>query len=157
MSNPKGQAVLFVGDLSYADDHPNHDQRKWDSYGRFVEPSAAYQPWIWAAGNHEIDFAPSIVRSDIYIYLYFFSIGNTILVFIVKPFNVFQGETQAFKPYKNRYHVPYRASKSTSPLWYSIKRASAYIIVLSSYSAFGNNRRFSHYTIPIFTIYHLIF
>ncbi|KAG2277843.1 hypothetical protein Bca52824_060398 [Brassica carinata] len=106
MSNPKGQAVLFVGDLSYADDHPNHDQRKWDSYGRFVEPSAAYQPWIWAAGNHEIDFAPSI------------------------------GETQAFKPYKNRYHVPYRASKSTSPLWYSIKRASAYIIVLSSYSAF---------------------
>ncbi|CAH8385039.1 unnamed protein product [Eruca vesicaria subsp. sativa] len=106
MSNPKGQAVLFVGDLSYADDHPNHDQRKWDSYGRFVEPSAAYQPWIWAAGNHEIDYAPSI------------------------------GETQAFKPYKNRYHVPYRASKSTSPLWYSIKRASAYIIVLSSYSAF---------------------
>ncbi|CDY71707.1 BnaCnng74060D, partial [Brassica napus] len=86
MSNPKGQAVLFVGDLSYADDHPNHDQRKWDSYGRFVEPSAAYQPWIWAAGNHEIDYAPSI------------------------------GETQAFKPYKNRYHVPYRASQSTSPL-----------------------------------------
>ncbi|KAG7627507.1 Calcineurin-like phosphoesterase domain ApaH type [Arabidopsis thaliana x Arabidopsis arenosa] len=34
MSNPKGQAVLFAGDLSYADDHPNHDQRKWDSYGR---------------------------------------------------------------------------------------------------------------------------
>ncbi|XP_024016469.1 purple acid phosphatase 5 isoform X2 [Eutrema salsugineum] len=106
MSNPKGQAVLFVGDLSYADDHPNHDQRKWDSYGRFVEPSAAYQPWIWAAGNHEIDFAQWI------------------------------GETQAFKPYMYRYHVPYRASQSTSPLWYSIKRASAYIIVLSSYSAF---------------------
>ncbi|KAL9831386.1 Purple acid phosphatase 19 [Arabidopsis thaliana] len=60
MSNPKGQAVLFAGDLSYADDHPNHDQRKWDSYGRFVEPSAAYQPWIWAAGNHEIDYAESI-------------------------------------------------------------------------------------------------
>ncbi|KAG7633450.1 Iron/zinc purple acid phosphatase-like C-terminal domain [Arabidopsis suecica] len=60
MSNSKGQAVLFAGDLSYADDHPNHDQRKWDSYGRFVEPSAAYQPWIWAAGNHEIDYAESI-------------------------------------------------------------------------------------------------
>ncbi|CAK9162204.1 unnamed protein product [Ilex paraguariensis] len=37
----------------------------------------------------------------------------------------------------HRYHVPYRASQSTSPLWYSIKRASAYIIVLSSYSAYG--------------------
>ncbi|XP_010489510.1 PREDICTED: purple acid phosphatase 5-like [Camelina sativa] len=106
MSNPKGQAVLFAGDLSYADDHPNHDQRKWDSYGRFVEPSAAYQPWIWAAGNHEIDYAQYL------------------------------GETQPFKPYMNRYHVPYRASQSTSPLWYSIKRASAYIIVLSSYSAY---------------------
>ncbi|CAD5318805.1 unnamed protein product [Arabidopsis thaliana] len=106
MSNPKGQAMLFVGDLSYADDHPNHDQRKWDSYGRFVEPSAAYQPWIWAAGNHEIDYAQSI------------------------------SETQPFKPYKNRYHVPYKASQSTSPLWYSIKRASTYIIVLSSYSTY---------------------
>ncbi|VYS52713.1 unnamed protein product [Arabidopsis thaliana] len=88
MSNPKGQTVLFAGDLSYADDHPNHDQRKWDSYGRFVEPSAAYQPWIWVAGNHEIDYAQSI------------------------------GEIQPFKPYKNRYHVPYKASQSTSPLWY---------------------------------------
>lgn len=29
------------------------------------------------------------------------------------------------------------ASKSTSPLWYSIKRASTNIIVLSSYSAYG--------------------
>ncbi|KAL7180766.1 hypothetical protein ACSBR1_039761 [Camellia fascicularis] len=29
MSNPiKGQAVLFAGDLSYADDHPNHDNTK---------------------------------------------------------------------------------------------------------------------------------
>ncbi|CAD5324989.1 unnamed protein product [Arabidopsis thaliana] len=106
MSIPKGRAVLFARVLSYADDHPNHDQRKWDSYGRFVEPSVAYQPWIWAAGNHEIDYAESI------------------------------GETQPFKPYKNRYHVPYRASQSTSSLWYSIKRASAYIIVLSSYSAY---------------------
>ncbi|GAB4844456.1 Purple acid phosphatase 25 [Ancistrocladus abbreviatus] len=108
MSNPrKGQAVLFPGDLSYADDHPFHDQRKWDTWGRFVEKSAAYQPWIWCPGNHEIDFVPEI------------------------------GEYQAFKPYLKRYHVPYRTSQSTSPLWYSIKRASAYIIVLSSYSAYA--------------------
>ncbi|XP_048501684.1 purple acid phosphatase 19 isoform X2 [Beta vulgaris subsp. vulgaris] len=61
MANPKGQTVLFVGDLSYADDFPQHDQRKWDSWGRFIENSAAYQPWIWTAGNHELDFAPEIV------------------------------------------------------------------------------------------------
>ncbi|KAK9269977.1 hypothetical protein L1049_025550 [Liquidambar formosana] len=106
--NPtKGQTLLFVGDLSYSDDYPFHDNNRWDTWGRFIERSAAYQPWIWTAGNHEIDFAPDI------------------------------GEAKPFKPYTSRFHVPYRASESTSPLWYSIKRASAYIIVLSSYSAYG--------------------
>ncbi|KAK1297502.1 Purple acid phosphatase 2 [Acorus calamus] len=106
-ANPKGQAVLFVGDLSYADNYPNHDNARWDTWARFVERSVAYQSWIWTAGNHEIDFAPEI------------------------------GETKPFKPFTHRYRTPYRASDSTSPLWYSIKRASAYIIVLSSYSAYG--------------------
>ncbi|XP_022749188.1 purple acid phosphatase 2-like [Durio zibethinus] len=106
--NPhKGQTVLYLGDLSYADAYPNHDNVRWDTWGRFVERSVAYQPWIWTAGNHEIDFVPEI------------------------------GETKPFKPYTNRYHVPYRASKSTAPFWYSIKRASACIIVLSSYSAYA--------------------
>ncbi|GFY80337.1 FG-GAP repeat-containing protein [Actinidia rufa] len=107
VSNPKGQAVLFVGDLSYADNYPFHDNVKWDTWGRFVEKSTANQPWIWTAGNHELDFAPEIE------------------------------EYEPFKPYLHRYHVPYKASQSTSPLWYSIKRASTYIIVLSSYSAYG--------------------
>nr|XP_029118054.1 purple acid phosphatase isoform X2 [Elaeis guineensis] len=106
-SNPKAQTVLFVGDLSYADDHPYHDNVRWDTWGRFTERSTAYQPWIWVAGNHEIDFAPEL------------------------------GENVPFKPYSHRYHVPYWASGSTSPFWYSIKRASAYIIVLASYSAYG--------------------
>ncbi|PIM99034.1 Purple acid phosphatase [Handroanthus impetiginosus] len=107
VSNPKGQAVLFIGDISYADNHPFHDNRRWDTWGRFAEKSTACQPWIWTAGNHEIDYAPEFE------------------------------ENTPFRPYKHRYHVPYRASQSTSPLWYSIKRASAHIIVLSSYSAFG--------------------
>ena len=64
--NPiKGQAVLFVGDLSYADNYPNHDNVRWDTWGRFVERSTAYQPWIWTAGNHELDFAPEIVSDSI--------------------------------------------------------------------------------------------
>lgn len=49
-----------------------------------------------------------------------------------------QGEGEPFKPYRNRFHVPYKTSQSTSPLCYSIKRASAYIVVFSSYSALGN-------------------
>lgn len=68
-SNPvKGEAVLFVGDLSYADNYPNHDNVRWDSWARFVERSVAYQPWIWTVGNHEIDFAPEIVS---FLFLYF--------------------------------------------------------------------------------------
>ncbi|KAL3539008.1 hypothetical protein ACH5RR_002374 [Cinchona calisaya] len=107
-SNPtKGQTVLFVGDLSYADNYPNHDNVRWDTWGRFIERSVAYQPWIWTAGNHEIDFAPEI------------------------------GETKPFKPFTHRYPVPYKASNSTAPFWYSIKRGPAYIIVLASYSAYG--------------------
>lgn len=107
LNHVKGQTLLFVGDLSYADAYPFHDNTRWDTWGRFVERNAAYQPWIWTAGNHELDYAPEI------------------------------GEGKPFKPYKNRFHVPYGASQSTSPLWYSIKRASAYIIVLSSYSSYG--------------------
>ena len=60
--NPtKGQALLYVGDLSYADAYPFHDNTRWDTWGRFIERNAAYQPWIWTAGNHEIDFVPEIV------------------------------------------------------------------------------------------------
>ncbi|CAA2953104.1 purple acid phosphatase 2-like [Olea europaea var. sylvestris] len=107
MNPVKGQTLLFVGDLSYADNYPFHDNTRWDTWGRFIERNAGYQPWIWTAGNHELDFVPDI------------------------------GETKPFKPYTHRFFVPYQASGSTSPLWYSIKRASAYIIVMSSYSAYG--------------------
>lgn len=48
-----------------------------------------------------------------------------------------QGETTPFKPYNHRFPTPYWASNSTSPLWYSIRRGPATIIVLSSYSAYG--------------------
>ncbi|KAJ3696101.1 hypothetical protein LUZ60_001478 [Juncus effusus] len=106
-SNGNGEAVLYVGDLSYADNYPNHDNVRWDTWARFVERSTAYQPWIWTAGNHEIDFAPEI------------------------------DENQPFKPFSHRYPTPYKASGSTAPFWYSVKRASAYIIVLAAYSAYG--------------------
>lgn len=55
-----------------------------------------------------------------------------------KQYVMMQGETKPFKPFLHRYRVPFKESGSTEPLWYSIKRASAYIIVLSSYSAYGN-------------------
>ncbi|CAK9153193.1 unnamed protein product [Ilex paraguariensis] len=102
-----GEAVLFVGDLSYADRYQYHDVGvRWDTWGRFIERSAASQAWIWAAGNHEIDYMP------------------------------YMGEVTPFKSYLHRYPTPYAASKSSNPLWYAIRRASAHIIILSSYSPF---------------------
>ncbi|XP_037463837.1 phosphoenolpyruvate phosphatase-like [Triticum dicoccoides] len=101
-----GESVLFVGDLSYADRYQHNDGIRWDSWGRFVERSTAYQPWIWNSGNHEIEYRPDL------------------------------GETSTFKPYLHRYSTPYLASKSSSPMWYAVRRASAHIIVLSSYSPF---------------------
>ncbi|CAM6039832.1 unnamed protein product [Sphagnum compactum] len=78
---------------------------------RLIEGSAAYQPWIWTSGNHDIEFLPQV------------------------------GEIKPFKSFKNRFPIPYQASTSTSPLWYSIKRgSSAHIIVLSSYSAYGEEQ-----------------
>ncbi|PON59496.1 Acid phosphatase [Trema orientale] len=102
-----GQTVLFVGDLSYADRYQyNEIGLRWDTWGRLVERSTAYQPWIWSTGNHEIDYMPDL------------------------------GEVTPFKNYLHRYATPHLASKSSSPLWYAIRRASAHIIVLNSYSSF---------------------
>ncbi|XP_011626417.1 bifunctional purple acid phosphatase 26 [Amborella trichopoda] len=101
-----GQTVLFVGDLSYADRYEYDNGIRWDSWGRFIERNVAYQPWIWTVGNHEIEYKPVL------------------------------GESAPFKPYLHRYATPYMASESSSPLWYAIRRASAHIIVLSSYSPF---------------------
>ncbi|KAK6941710.1 Calcineurin-like phosphoesterase domain, ApaH type [Dillenia turbinata] len=103
----RAQAVLFVGDLSYTDRYQYNDVGiQWDSWGRFVECSTAYQPWIWTAGNHEIEYMP------------------------------WMGEVVPFKSYLHRYATPHAASQSSTPLWYAIRRASAHIIMLSSYSPF---------------------
>ncbi|CAN6714368.1 unnamed protein product [Malus baccata var. baccata] len=47
-ANPrKGQTVLFLGELSYADDHSNHDQVKWDTFGRFIERNKYTPQYQW--------------------------------------------------------------------------------------------------------------
>ncbi|CAI9096063.1 OLC1v1032132C1 [Oldenlandia corymbosa var. corymbosa] len=102
-----GETVLFVGDLSYADRYQYNDiSVRWDSWGRFAEQIAAYQPWLWSAGNHDIEYLP------------------------------YMGEVTPFKTYTARYPTPYQASNSSEPLWYAVRRASAHIIVLCSYSPY---------------------
>lgn len=58
-----GETVLYVGDLSYSDEHDYKDMGlRWDTWGRFAERSAAYQPWMWNVGNHEVEFLPEVVH-----------------------------------------------------------------------------------------------
>ncbi|KAE8724811.1 Purple acid phosphatase 1 [Hibiscus syriacus] len=97
------QSVLFLGDISYADRYKYNDVGlRWDTWGRFAERSTAYQPWIWIAGNHEIEYMP------------------------------YMNEVTMFKTYLHRYPTPYVASQSSSPMFYSVRRASAHIIALRS-------------------------
>ncbi|KAL6876448.1 hypothetical protein ACP4OV_013020 [Aristida adscensionis] len=99
-----GAAVLYLGDLAYADAYAPNDQNRWDTWGRFVERSAAVRPWLWTVGNHEEE--PDPITGD------------------------------KFKPFTRRCPTPYRAAGSTHPFWYSVKLASAHVVVLSTYSNF---------------------
>jgi acid phosphatase type 7 len=51
--------LLLPGDLSYADCL----QRRWDSFGRLVEPLASTRPWMVTQGNHEVEKIPLVERS----------------------------------------------------------------------------------------------
>ncbi|KAK9078815.1 hypothetical protein SSX86_002873 [Deinandra increscens subsp. villosa] len=103
----EAETVLHVGDLVYADEHPYEENGiRWDSSGRFIEKYAAYQQWLWIVGNHEVEYLPEI------------------------------NEVEPFKQYLYRFPTPYKASGSSSPLWYAVRRASAHIIFLSSYSPY---------------------
>lgn len=68
----------------------------------------------------------------------FFLVLTWKMLLLTISFLHIQGEVTPFKNYLHRFSTPYYASKSSNPLWYAIRRASAHIIVLSSYSPFGN-------------------
>ena len=61
----EGKVVLFVGDLTYADQYYYYDKSmfgpRWDTWGRFVEQRTTYQPRIWTTENHDIDYFPFLV------------------------------------------------------------------------------------------------
>ncbi|KAL6584341.1 hypothetical protein OROMI_003630 [Orobanche minor] len=64
------KAPLKVGhDVPYTfgmiDHYPFHDNVRWDTWGRFAEKCTAYQPYIWTASNHEIEFAPEIDNTNL--------------------------------------------------------------------------------------------
>ncbi|CAL0309945.1 unnamed protein product [Lupinus luteus] len=51
--------LLLPGDLAYAD----FIQKRWDSFGRLVDPLASQRPWMVTQGNHEVEKMP-LVHSE---------------------------------------------------------------------------------------------
>jgi hypothetical protein len=47
---------LLNGDLCYANLNPMSQPEVWAEFGRNVQRSAAYRPWMPCPGNHEIEF-----------------------------------------------------------------------------------------------------
>ncbi|KAI3775388.1 hypothetical protein L1987_49961 [Smallanthus sonchifolius] len=77
--------------------------------------------------------------------------GKAVMIIWVTPVEPGsnQNEVVPFKQYLYRYPTPYAASESSSPLWYAVRRASAHIIVLSSYSPFEPVLLFKGIPLPV--------
>ena len=96
--------VVHPGDLSYA----NCLQPIWDAYGKLVEPLSATVPWMTVTGNHEPE-RPIIC-------------GRTM--------------NKSFAAYDARYgqYLPYAASGSPDPHFYSWEAGGAHWVMLGSYT-----------------------
>ncbi|PSC76955.1 purple acid phosphatase 15 isoform X2 [Micractinium conductrix] len=67
LTSSKPDAVVVVGDFTYADDHPPAggtphwgtmfatEQRRWDAWARLTQPLLARLPLVSCRGNHEIE------------------------------------------------------------------------------------------------------
>jgi len=104
MSGGAARMVVHAGDLSYAD----CDQPRWDSYGRLMEPLASRVAWMTVTGNHEME----------------------------DPLKCGLSLNQSFAAYDARYGsaLPFEASGSKSPRYYSFEVGGAHWIMLGSYT-----------------------
>ncbi|KAL3152817.1 hypothetical protein ABBQ38_012398 [Trebouxia sp. C0009 RCD-2024] len=60
LMNDMAQAILLIGDLSYADDYNGHStgqrngyQPRWDTWGQMMQPIISHLPFLSVMGNHE--------------------------------------------------------------------------------------------------------
>ncbi|GJN17551.1 hypothetical protein PR202_gb04628 [Eleusine coracana subsp. coracana] len=89
-----------------------------------------------------IELCPIHMREGCFWMIYFVLMDPRLTKEDAEILSTLQGETKPIKSYSHRYPTPYMASGSTAPYWFSIKRASAYIIIRASYG-FGFGVRYS--------------
>jgi Purple acid Phosphatase, N-terminal domain/Calcineurin-like phosphoesterase len=61
---------LLNGDLCYANQNPMSQPAVWADFGRNVQRSAAFRPWMPCPGNHEIEFGNGAQGLDSYLSRY---------------------------------------------------------------------------------------
>src|SRR5262249_34879900 len=61
---------LLNGDLCYANLNPTAQPAVWADFGKNVQRSAAYRPWMPCPGNHEIEFCNGDQGFDSYLTRY---------------------------------------------------------------------------------------
>jgi 3',5'-cyclic AMP phosphodiesterase CpdA len=61
---------LLNGDLCYANQNPMSQPAVWADFGKNVQRSAAYRPWMPCPGNHEIEFGNGAQGLDSYLTRY---------------------------------------------------------------------------------------
>ncbi len=61
---------LLNGDLCYANQNPTAQPAVWADFGKNVQRSAAYRPWMPCPGNHEIEFGNGEQGLDSYLTRY---------------------------------------------------------------------------------------
>eukprot|EP00051_Salpingoeca_urceolata_P011373 m.140795 g.140795 ORF g.140795 m.140795 type:complete len:450 (-) comp17094_c1_seq1:30-1379(-) len=110
--------TLLAGDLSYADSawdpvalKRNCTQKRWDSWGEFVQPLAANQPIMVLPGNHEVEQQGPPPATQ-----------------------------EQFLAFQKRFRMPSEECGATAGnLYYSLDVASAHIIMLNSYMPFNSS------------------
>jgi Icc-related predicted phosphoesterase len=120
LSASNAQAVMVVGDFTYADEHLTNDtivpelrgifnvkyakqtyQPRWDTWGRFTEPVVSTRPMLHNHGNHEIET---------------------------------QVDGTTFASYDARYPIP--NSNSSNNRYYSWNMGAVHGIMITSYTDF---------------------
>ncbi|RHY22041.1 hypothetical protein DYB38_004173 [Aphanomyces astaci] len=118
------QAVLHVGDLSYADSIGY----EWEQFMSLIEPVASQLPYMVSVGNHEYCYLNSTKAIDIS--------GEAKTFYAIKPKASSGGECGV--PTALRFNVPDNGNKV---FWYSFNAGLAHHVVLSSEHDFNAGSR----------------
>jgi len=151
-------ALLFIGDLSYADDWlpngtycclPNTTsagggyfktyQPKWDTFGRLAEPLLATVPHMSTHGNHELE--SQYARNNITHMAYNARYPNPRdpAVINTEPNYVDQYWDQSLLPAEGKFVEDSISSKIvTNNTWYSINIGPMHMVFLDNYVPYSN-------------------